>query len=214
LEALPLTPGFPYTRKRRLRKNPVIRNWVSETQLRAEQLVLPLFISDQVNAKNPIESMPGVYQLSIDNAVIEIGKAMQAGVKAFMIFGIPMEKDQEATSAWYEDGIVQRACKAIKKQFGDDLILITDTCLCEYMTHGHCGVYINGKVLNDPSVEILARTALSQAEAGADIVAPSDMMDGRVLAIRDVLDDAGYQDTPIMAYSAKFASSLYAPFRA
>lgn len=204
---------FPDVRKRRLRQTGLVREMMAETRLHTENLVYPLFISDETNAKRPIDSMPGVYQLSADNAMIEIGKALELGVKAFLLFGVPSEKDQEATSAWVEHGVVQDAIRTIKRQFGQDVYLIADTCLCEYMSHGHCGVYLDGKVLNDPTLEILARTAISQAEAGADMVAPSDMMDGRIVYIREALDESGFQDTPIMAYSAKFASSLYAPFR-
>ncbi len=204
---------FPVTRKRRLRKNQVTRDFVAETMITPSDFIYPLFITDQVNARNPVESMPGVFQLSIDNALIEIGKAMELGIRAVMLFGIPNEKDQEATSAWYDDGVIQKATKAIKKQFGDDIIVIADTCLCEYMTHGHCGVLLNGQVLNDPTLELLCRTAISQAEAGADIIAPSDMMDGRIMFIRDSLDDAGYDNVPIMSYAAKYASAFYGPFR-
>ncbi|MEB3287237.1 MAG: porphobilinogen synthase [Vampirovibrionales bacterium] len=208
-----VTALFPDVRKRRLRQNPLIRDMIAETSLNSADFIYPLFISDEVNARKPIASMPGIFQLSAENALIEIGKALEVGVKAFMIFGVPSEKDQEATSAWMGHGVVQQAVKKIKQNFGSDVYVITDTCLCEYMSHGHCGVYLDGKVLNDPSLEILAKTALSQAEAGADMVAPSDMMDGRVIIIREVLDEAGYQDVPIMAYSAKYSSSLYSPFR-
>ena len=204
---------FPMTRKRRLRRTPLFRDLVAETTLHPSNLVYPLFVVDHPNARNPIPSMPGIYQQSIDNTLIEIGQAMEAGVRAVILFGVPMEKDQEATSAWAEHGIIQRATREIKKRFGDDLLVIADTCLCEYMTHGHCGVLMQGRVLNDPTLEILAKTAVSQAQAGADIIAPSDMMDGRVAVIRDALDAEGYSDTPIMAYSAKYASALYAPFR-
>lgn len=205
--------GFPEVRKRRLRKNSAMRDLIAETQLNVSQLVYPLFIIDEVNARKPIESMPGIFQFSIDNAIIEIGQSLKLGIKTFILFGVPMEKDQEATSAWEQDGIIQRALRAIRQQFGDEVILIADTCLCEYMSHGHCGVYMDGRVLNDPSLELLARTAVSQAEAGADIIAPSDMMDGRVWILRETLDEAGYQDVPILSYAAKYASSLYAPFR-
>ncbi len=204
---------FPITRKRRLRKNQITRDFVAETVIQPSDFIYPLFITDQVNARNPVESMPGVFQLSIDNALIEIGKAIELGIRAVLLFGIPNEKDQEATSAWYDDGVIQRATKAIKKQFGDEIIVIADTCLCEYMTHGHCGVLLNGQVLNDPTLELLCRTAVSQAEAGADIIAPSDMMDGRIMFIRDSLDDAGYDNVPIMSYAAKYASAFYGPFR-
>lgn len=205
--------SFPGIRLRRLRKTPILRNLVAETKLTADHLVYPLFITDQKNVRIPIPSMPGIYQQSIDNAIIEIGQAMEAGIKSVILFGVPEEKDQEATSAWDEYGVIQRAIREIKRNFGQDLLVIADTCLCEYMSHGHCGVVLEGRVLNDPTLDILARTAVSQAQAGADIIAPSDMMDGRVLWLRESLDQAGYDDTPIMAYSAKYASSFYAPFR-
>lgn len=205
--------AFPDIRKRRLRQSAQIRELVAETRLTKDALVYPLFIVDELGAKKPIASMPGIYQLSIDNALIEIGNALQVGVRSFLLFGIPGEKDQEGTSAWMEHGVVQQALSRIRKQFGDEVTLIADTCLCEYMSHGHCGVYMDGRVLNDPTLEILARTAVSQAAAGADMVAPSDMMDGRVLMLRDALDEAGFQDTPIMSYAVKYASNLYSPFR-
>jgi porphobilinogen synthase len=204
---------FPAVRLRRLRRNEVLRNLVAETTLDPSRLVYPIFISDQKNVRIPIPSMPGIFQFSIDNALIEIGQALQAGVKSIILFGIPEEKDQEASSGWDEQGVIQRAIRQIKKHFGDDLFVIADTCLCEYMSHGHCGIVMEGKVLNDPSIEVLSRVAVSQALAGADMVAPSDMMDGRVFAIRDSLDEAGLDHVPIMAYSAKYASSFYAPFR-
>ncbi len=205
--------SYPTTRLRRLRKSHLLRDFVAETELNAKDFVWPLFISDQVNARIPIESMPGIFQLSIDNALIEIGQAMEAGIRSVILFGIPEEKDAEATMAWADHGIIQRAIRKIKDTFGDDLLVIADTCLCEYMTHGHCGIVMEGRILNDPSVEVIARTAISQANAGADIIAPSDMMDGRVGIIRDCLDGEGFDDTPIMAYSAKYASSFYSPFR-
>lgn len=205
--------NFPVVRKRRLRKTQLIRDAVAETHLRAQDLIYPLFINDERHSRIPVESMPGIYQQSIDNAVIEAGKALEAGIRSVLVFGVPAEKDQEGSSAWFEQGVTQRAIRELKKQFGQDLMVIADTCLCEYTSHGHCGVLLQGQVLNDPTLDILARTAVSQAQAGADMIAPSDMMDGRVAYIRDSLDDAGYDDMPIMAYSAKYASSLYAPFR-
>ncbi len=204
---------YPAIRLRRLRKSPLLRDLVAETHLRITDLVYPIFICDQTNARIPVESMPGIHQFSIDNALIEIGQAMEAGIRSVLLFGVPDEKDPEGTAAWDDHGVIQRAVRRIKKNFGNDLLVITDTCLCEYMTHGHCGIVMEGKVLNDPSAELIARTAVSQAEAGADMVAPSDMMDGRVLFIRESLDDAGLDDVPIMAYSAKYASSFYSPFR-
>lgn len=204
---------FPLIRKRRLRKTPLLRDLVAETSLSVNDLVYPLFISDGRGDRKPVPSMPGIYQQSIDNAVIEIGQAMEAGIRAVLLFGIPDEKDQEGSSAWFEQGVIQRAIREIKRQFGNDLFVIADTCLCEYTSHGHCGVLMAGQVLNDPTLDTLAKTAVSQAQAGADMIAPSDMMDGRIGRIRMALDEAGYDDTPLMAYSAKYASSLYAPFR-
>jgi porphobilinogen synthase len=204
---------FPVVRKRRLRQNQAIRDLVAETQLSVTQLIYPLFVVDRPGVRKEIPSMLGIYQQSIDNILIEVGQLLSLGIKASMLFGIPDEKDQEATSAWNEAGIVQKTVRAIKNQFGQDVLVITDTCLCEYMTHGHCGVVMANRVINDPSVEILAKTAVSQAMAGADIVAPSDMMDGRVGFIRDALDDAGLFDTPILSYAAKYASAFYGPFR-
>jgi porphobilinogen synthase len=206
--------NFPVTRKRRLRKTPQLRNLVAETLLRPEHLIYPLFINDEaVSNRQSIASMPGIFQQSIDNAVIEAGQALELGVKSVLVFGIPSEKDQEGSGAWFEEGIAQRAIRALKAQFGQDLIVIADTCLCEYTSHGHCGILMEGRVLNDPTLDLLCRTAVSQAEAGADIIAPSDMMDGRVGYIRDSLDDAGFDDIPILSYAAKYATALYAPFR-
>jgi porphobilinogen synthase len=204
---------FPIVRMRRLRRTPLLRNLVAETQLSLNQLVYPLFVTAQEHVRIPVPSMPGIDQLSLDLVVQETEKALKLGVRSVLLFGIPEEKDQAATSAWAEDGIVQRTVKALKKEFANELIVITDTCLCEYMTHGHCGIVMEGRVLNDPSLDVLARVAVSQAEAGADMVAPSDMMDGRVGWLRQSLDEAGYVDTPIMAYSAKYASHFYSPFR-
>ncbi len=205
--------NFPVVRKRRLRKSQLFRDFVAETRLSPGDLIYPIFVNDERASRIPITSMPGIYQQSVDNIAIEAGKAMEAGIRAVLLFGVPSEKDQEGSSAWFEQGVTQRAIRELKRQFGQDLMVIADTCLCEYTSHGHCGVMMEGRVLNDPTVEIIARTAVSQAQAGADMVAPSDMMDGRVAVIRDALDDAGYDDLPIMAYSAKYASSLYAPFR-
>lgn len=204
---------FPILRMRRLRRTRALRDFVSETRLSVDKLVYPLFIADRPEPRRPVTSMPGVSQLSLDETVREVETAMRFGVKAFLLFGIPDEKDAEATSAWFEEGIVQQALRRLRTEFGDDVILIADTCLCEYMTHGHCGIVMDGKVLNDPSVELLGRVALSQAQAGADIVAPSDMLDGRIGYIRDVLDEEGYQDVPVMSYAAKYASAFYGPFR-
>jgi len=200
------------TRMRRLRSSAFLRSLVRETQLRLEKMIVPLFLIEGKHVRNPIVSMPGIYQLSIDSALTEVEEILKAGLKAVLLFGIPDTKDASATQAWSEEGIVQRATREIKRRF-PELIVIADTCLCEYMDHGHCGVVQGDKVLNDPTLTILAQTAVSQAAAGADIIAPSNMMDGFVRAIRDALDAARLQDVPIMSYSAKFASAFYGPFR-
>jgi porphobilinogen synthase len=209
--------AFPQTRLRRLRASPGLRGLVRETQLRADQLVLPLFVAERPAApREPIAAMPGVQRLSIDEAVAQAREASELGLAAVLLFGIPAEKDAEGSAAWEEDGVVQLCTTAIKQALGD-LLVITDVCLCEYTEHGHCGVLKDGPggpaVDNDASLELLARTAVSHARAGADVVAPSDMMDGRVGAIRAELDGEGFTHTPILAYSAKFASAFYGPFR-
>jgi porphobilinogen synthase len=204
---------YPATRLRRLRRTPVLRELVRETQLGAEHLVLPLFVEAGIDGRTPIESMPGVDRLSIDALVEEAGAARAAGVPAVILFGIPDVKDAEGTGAYDDEGIVQLAVRALKSAH-PDLVVMTDVCLCEYTSHGHCGLLRDdGAVDNDSSVDLLARTAVSHARAGADIVAPSDMMDGRVGAIRAELDTEGFTDTAILAYSAKFASAFYGPFR-
>jgi porphobilinogen synthase len=206
--------AFPQTRMRRLRATPGLRGLVRETDLRAGALVLPLFVSETVAAgREPIATMPGVERLSISAAVEEARATAALGVAGVMLFGIPAEKDEHGSGAWDEDGVVQLAIRAIK-QAVPDLLVLSDVCLCEYTAHGHCGVLRDdGAVDNDASLELLSRTAVSHARAGADIVAPSDMMDGRVGAIREDLDGEGFADTPILAYSAKFASAFYGPFR-
>jgi porphobilinogen synthase len=187
---------------------------VRETRLSPSDLVYPIFVTVGEDVKNPVASMPGVFQLSINHAVAEAKRAGDLGVPAVLLFGIPNQKDEAASGAYDPEGIVQLATRAIKDA-APELIVITDVCLCEYTSHGHCGVVEKGtgEVMNDVSLELLARTASSQAEAGADIVAPSDMMDGRVAAIRSELDNEGFQDTPILAYAAKYASAFYGPFR-
>jgi len=212
--SLNVTAQFPGYRPRRLRRNPALRRLVQETRLSVDQLVLPLFVRPGNKVRIPINSMPGVFQLSLDELLKEARRAFELGVPAVLLFGIPEKKDTKASGAWAKNGIVQKAVRALKQNL-PELLVITDVCLCEYMSHGHCGLVHakEGTILNDPTLEILARTALSHAEAGADIVAPSDMMDGRVRAIREVLDRNGFADTPIMAYAAKFASGFYGPFR-
>jgi porphobilinogen synthase len=200
---------------RRLRATAGLRGLVRETELSAGRLVLPLFLSevDSSGGREPIATMPGVDRLSISAAVAEAGEAAALGIAAVLLFGVPAEKDDHGSGAWDEEGVVQVATRAIKRAH-PGLLVIADVCLCEYTTHGHCGVLReDGAVDNDASVELLARTAVSQARAGADIVAPSDMMDGRVGAIREELDEEGFSQTPILAYSAKFASAFYGPFR-
>ena len=209
---------FPALRLRRLRRTPALRALVAETRLSADQLVLPLFARTGRRIRREISSMPGVFQLSPDELIREAGQAHAAGVRAVLLFGIPDKKDDRATGAWSRNGIVQQTVRLLKKEISS-LLVITDVCLCEYMEHGHCGIVerdskANGKrVANDPTLKLLAQTALSHAEAGADMVAPSDMMDGRVRAIRGRLDAEGFMDTPIMSYAAKFASAFYGPFR-
>jgi porphobilinogen synthase len=205
--------AFPQTRLRRLRRTPVLRDVVRETRLDAADFVLPLFVEAGLEGRAPISAMPGVERLSISQAVAEAGEAAALGLPGVLLFGIPADKDEEGSGAWDDEGVVQLATRAIKDAL-PDLVVMTDLCLCEYTSHGHCGlIRDDGQVDNDASLELLARTAVSQARAGADVIAPSDMMDGRVGAIRTALDDEGLTDTPIMAYSAKFASAFYGPFR-
>jgi porphobilinogen synthase len=203
---------FPIYRPRRLRESPLLRSMVRETALRADDFVYPLFTVHGRAVREPIASMPGQYRLSIDELLKECKDAASMGIPAVLLFGLPRDKDPRGTEAYAEDGIIQQAVRAVKDTI-PDLLVITDVCLCEYTSHGHCGVVEDGRVKNDPTLELIARTAVSHAEAGADMVAPSDMMDGRVAAIREGLDEAGFPETPIMAYSAKYASAFYGPFR-
>ncbi len=200
-------------RPRRLRETSAFRRMVRETRLDPSDFIFPMFVVPGKGVRQEIPPMPGNYQTSVDLVADEAAEVIEVGVPAVMIFGIPDSKDEEATGAWVDDGIVQRAIRALKEAH-PDLVVIADTCLCEYMSHGHCGVVTEeGRVENDPSVEILAKTAVSQARAGADMVAPSDMMDGRVAAIRTALDEEGLPRTPILSYAAKYASCFYGPFR-
>jgi porphobilinogen synthase len=204
---------FPQTRLRRLRRTPVLRDLVRETRLDAGDFVLPLYVEAGLEGRTALATMPGVDRLSISEAVREAGEAVALGIPAVLLFGLPAHKDEEGSGAWDDEGIVQLTTRAIKDAH-PDLLVIADLCLCEYTSHGHCGLLgPDGSVDNDASVELLARTALSQARAGADVIAPSDMMDGRVGAIRSALDEDGLSDVPILAYSAKFASAFYGPFR-
>lgn len=225
--------AFPVTRLRRLRQNEALRSMVRETRLTPESLVYPLFVCPGDGVRKDIRSMPGVFNLSIDQAVKEAQETHDLGIPAIILFGLPEKKDEQATGAWADDGIVQHATRAIKRAV-PNLIVVGDVCLCEYMSHGHCGIVkktsatgarnlgaaaavpapsVEFEIENDSTLEILARTAVSLARSGVDIVAPSDMMDGRVAAIRTALDGAGLQNTPILSYAAKFASGFYGPFR-
>jgi porphobilinogen synthase len=205
---------FPVQRLRRTRRTTGLRGLVRETELSPRDFIYPIFVTVGEGVRNPIASMPGIFQLSINHAVEEAKKAYALGIPGVLLFGIPEEKNEAASGAYDPEGVVQLATRAIKDVL-PELLVITDVCLCEYMSHGHCGVVDKdkGEILNDVSLELLARTASSQAEAGADIVAPSDMMDGRVAALRSELDREGYENVPIMAYSAKYASAFYGPFR-
>ncbi len=204
---------FPQTRLRRLRATGALRGLVRETSLTPSDFVYPMFVAHGIDRREPIEAMPGIDHLSIAHAVDEAGEAKALGIPAVLLFGLPATKDEEGSGAWDDEGVVQLATRAIKEAH-PDLIVITDLCLCEYTSHGHCGaIRSDGTVDNDATLELLSRTATSQARAGADVVAPSDMMDGRVGIIRQALDDDGHTDTPILAYSAKFASAFYGPFR-
>ena len=199
-------------RPRRLREKRLLRRMVRETALSVDDFVYPLFVTHGRGLREPISAMPGQFRVSIDELLKEAKDAAGMGIPAILLFGVPAEKDARASEAYAEDGIIQQAVRAVKDRV-PDLLVITDVCLCEYTSHGHCGIVEDGTVRNDPTLELLARTAVSHAEAGADVVAPSDMMDGRVGAIREALDEASYIDTPIMAYSAKYASVFYGPFR-
>lgn len=203
---------FPDYRPRRLRQDENFRRMIRETRLSVDDLILPLFAVEGKGVKNAIDSMPGHYQLSRDHIVNEVKAARDLGIPAVMLFGLPDKKDALATGAYAEDGIVQKTVKAIKDKV-TDLVVITDVCLCEYTDHGHCGMVEGGIIVNDGTLELLARTALSHVQAGADMVAPSDMMDGRVAEIRETLDDNGFEMTPIMSYAAKYCSAFYYPFR-
>jgi len=205
--------SFPETRLRRLRKNPILRNMISETSISVNDLIMPLFVCPGVNVNNPISSMPGNSQLSIDLLLEECAKILATGVKSVLLFGIPESKDETGLIACSENSIVQKAIRAIKERFGNDILIVADVCNCEYTTHGHCGTVVDGDVDNDLTLVTIAKQSLSLAVAGADIIAPSDMMDGRVKKIREILDQNGYTNIPIMAYSAKYASGFYGPFR-
>lgn len=203
-----------FNRHRRLRSSAGIRAMVRETVLQKEDLIYPIFIIDGENIKNEISSMPGIYQLSMDNLRAEMDEVVELGIKSVILFGVPFEhdKDEQGSGAFHHNGLVQQATRLVKELY-PEMIVIADACLCEYTSHGHCGLVEGDKILNDASLDLLAKTAVSQAEAGADIIAPSNMMDGFVTAIRAGLDEAGFEDIPIMSYSVKYASAFYGPFR-
>ena len=204
---------FPTKRMRRLRKSPQIRDILRETRLHPSDLIYPIFVSEKLEGgkPEPIDTMPGQYRYSVDDAVSEASRLEDEGLSSVLLFGMPSAKDELASSAYDPDGAVQRTVRRLKEE--TELVVMTDVCLCQYTTHGHCGIVVDGEVVNDETLDVLARIALSHAEAGADVVAPSDMMDGRVAAIRRALDDAGFSDTLIMSYAVKYASAFYAPFR-
>jgi len=204
--------GFPQLRLRRLRRSEALRSLIRETEVNVGDLIYPLFVVEGNKMKQEISSMPGLYRLSSDLLSGEVEEIASLGIPAIILFGIPQKKDEVGSSAYHPKGVVQQAIRAIKKAT-PELLVITDVCLCEYTSHGHCGVVVDGYVDNDKTLELLAKTALSHTEAGADMVAPSDMMDGRVKAIRQALDGNGFQNIPILAYAAKYASAFYGPFR-
>ncbi len=203
---------FPMNRMRRIREEGVLRDMVRETVLGINDLVMPLFVAEGQSGRKEIPSMPGQFRFSVPELVEECKRLVGSGVRAVILFGIPKKKDEMGAGAWAEDGIIQQAVAALRKDV-PDMFVITDICLCEYTSHGHCGVVEGERILNDPTLDLLSRTALSQVRAGAHMVAPSDMMDGRVLAIREALDEAGYTHVPILSYAAKYASAYYGPFR-
>ncbi len=204
--------SFPANRMRRLRRSETLRRMVREVNVTVDDLIYPLFVAPGLDVKLQVPSMPGVFHFSIDALCKEAEEVAKLGIPAILLFGLPAHKDEVGSEAYAHDGIIQRAVRAVKRAV-PELVVVTDVCLCEYTSHGHCGVLQGGEVANDESLDLIARAALSHAEAGADIVAPSDMMDGRVLAIRDILDENGFENTPIMSYAAKFASAFYGPFR-
>jgi len=205
--------GFPEYRPRRLRKNAKLRGLIQEHELSAQHLVYPIFIREGGQDRVAVPSMPGIFQHSLDGAFQEVEEVINQSIPAVLLFGIPAKKDEFGSGAYDENGIIQKATAEIKKRFADDVLVVTDLCLCEYTSHGHCGAVRGGEVDNDETLKLLARAGLAQAHAGADIIAPSDMMDGRVKAIRESLDGGGFSDIPIMSYAAKYASALYGPFR-
>ncbi len=207
------SPAFPIVRLRRLRKSPAIRDLLQETHLSVTDLISPIFVQEGITTPQSITSMPDIQRIPLASLVDIVDKIVKSGIKALILFGIPRLKDKNARSAYNDDGIVQQSVEIIRKHFSDKIVIITDVCLCQYTTEGHCGILLRKKIDNDESIKILAKVAVSHAHAGADIVAPSAMMDGQVAAIRTSLDETGFKDVAIMGYSAKHASPMYAPFR-
>lgn len=205
--------SFPNVRPRRLRRTQAMRDMLNNVRVHPNDLICPVFIDEATNVPVPINSMPGYFRLPIKQVTDEVKQIMEQGVKAVLLFGLPLKKDDAGTAAYASDGVVQKAVYALRKEFDDNIVVITDVCLCEYTSHGHCGLLKDNEVVNDETLEILNRIAVSHAQAGADIVAPSAMMDGQIKSIRNALDDAGFSQTAIMAYAVKYASSFYGPFR-
>jgi porphobilinogen synthase len=205
--------SFPTVRMRRLRKTAALREMLNQVHLQPNNLIYPIFVDENIKKSTPIKSMPEYSRLPLGQVAAEAQQALSQGVKSVILFGIPSKKDEVGTSAFAKDGVVQKAIREIKAELGESLVVIGDVCLCEYISHGHCGIIKDGEVLNDQTLDVLGKVAVSQAEVGADIVAPSAMMDGQVGVIREALDDAGFEMTPIIAYSAKYASGFYGPFR-
>lgn len=205
--------SYPTVRLRRLRKTPALRNLMQKVRVQPSDLICPVFVDENAKKPVPIASMPDYFRLPLRNVVDEAKRIVEQGVKAVLLFGLPLKKDEKGSGAFATNGVVQKAIRNLRKQFGDELVIMTDVCLCEYTSHGHCGILKGNEVQNDATVEVLQKIAVSHAEAGADIVSPSAMMDGQVKAIRTALDDAGFNQIGIMAYSAKFASCFYGPFR-
>ncbi|VXB88565.1 delta-aminolevulinic acid dehydratase (porphobilinogen synthase) [Bacillus sp. 349Y] len=201
-----------FNRHRRLRQTENMRALVRETHLRKEDLIYPLFVVEGENIRRLVPSMPDVYHISMDNLQAEMDEIVSLGIRSIILFGVPAEKDEMGSQAYHDHGIVQQATRFVKERY-PEIVVVADTCLCQYTSHGHCGIVEGGKILNDPTLDLLAKTAVSQAEAGADIIAPSNMMDGFVAAIRHGLDEAGFTDVPIMSYAVKYSSSFYGPFR-
>lgn len=205
--------SFPTVRMRRLRRTQALRSMLNQTQIQPCNLIYPIFVDETITAPAAINAMPGYFRIPLDQVVNEGKAALDQGVKSVLLFGVPAKKDETGSGAYAKDGIVQKAAAKLKAHFKDDLVIIGDVCMCEYTSHGHCGIIRDGEVQNDETLEFLGEIAVSQAEAGVDIVAPSAMMDGQIFAIREALDDAGFEQTPILAYAAKYASAFYGPFR-